>query len=222
MIQLFPLALGLTIAAAGASGPAVPPGTYSYAAAINGQGIGTSTITVTADGGSTVISEKGAASMQGQSGSANDTLTLGSDLAPSAYKATGNLGQQAVQDSATFQGNSVSVSGLQGTKSFGLPGNAKHFIVLDLGTLSGFVALPAQMKAWNNAAVLAVVPSYGQSLALVPDSSQRPARPTGVPANDVALAFAGQFPFTVWYDPATLVTDELDVPAQGLSVTRKP
>lgn len=126
-----------------------------------------------------------------------------------------------MKDSATFNGSSANVTGVQGTQSFNLSGNAKHFVVVDLGTFAGFLALPAQMKAWNNSAVLAVVPSYGQSLAIVPDATLQPARPATVPAADVPLAFGGRVPFTVWYDPNTLVTDEVDVTSQGLSVTRK-
>ncbi len=222
MIQTLPLALALTVGAAAASAPSIPAGTYTYNASLNGQAIGTSVITVTANGGSTVINEKVTGSAQGSSGSGNDTLTLGPDLAPTAYQAQGSVGSQTVKDSATFNGDSVSVNGVQGTKSFNLLGSTKHFAILDLGTFAGFVALPAQMKAWNNAPVLAVVPSYGQSIALSPDASQQPSRPAGVPAADAVLSFGGHVPFTVWYDPATMVTDEIDVPSQSLSVTRKP
>lgn len=221
MIQILPLALGLTLGASAASTPAIAPGTYTYNASLNGQAVATSVITITADGSSTVLTEKGSGSAQGQSGNASATLTLGPDLAPTAYEAQGSIGSQALKDSASFNGSSASVTGMQGTKSFNLLGSTKHFVVVDLGTFAGFVALPAQMKAWNNAAVLAVIPSYGQSLPIVPDATQQPARPASVPGTDVALAFGGSVPFTVWYNPATLVTDEVDVTSQGLSVTRK-
>ena len=220
MIQLLPLTLAALIAAA--PGPSIPAGTYTYSASVNGQTMGTSVVTVSTVGANTVLNEKGSGSAQGQSGNATATLTLGPDLSPTAYQAAATLGSQQLKDSATFAGTSATVSGVQGSKSFSLPGTAKHFVVVDLGTVAGFVALPAQMKAWNNGAVLAIVPSYAQSLSIAPDASLQPARPATVPANDAVLAFGGSVPFTLWYDPGTLVTDEIDVASQGLSVTRKP
>ncbi len=222
MIQILPLALSLTVAASAGSAPSITPGTYTYNALLNGQAVGTSVITVTQNGATTVINEKVTGAAQGTSGSGNATLTLGADLAPTAYQLEGNVGSQTMKDSATFNGNSASINGMQGSKSFNLLGSTKHFAVIDLGSFAGFVALPAQMKAWNNTAVLALVPSYGQSLPLAPDPAQQPSRPTTVPAADAALSFGGHVPFTVWYDPSTMITDEIDVPSQSLSVTRKP
>ena len=222
MINLLPFALATAIGASAPSAPAIPAGTYTYSAAINGQSIGSSVITVASDGSNTVLNEKGSGVAQGQSAASNATLTLGPDLSPMSFQASGSLGSQSMKDSATFNGTSASVTGMQGTQSFSLSGDAKHFVVVDLGSFAGFLALPAQMKAWNNASVLAIVPSYAQSLTLAPDATLQPARPVNVPASDLALAFGGRVPFTVWYNPSTYVTDEVDVTSQGLSVTRKP
>ena len=221
MIQLLPFALALTVGASGAATPAISPGTYTYAASANGAQVGTSVITVTSDGSNTTIAEKGSGSVQGQSGTAADTLTLGADLAPSAYQVTGTVGTQSIKGSASFANKTATVNGLSGTKSFDLLGSTKHFIVIDLGVIAGFVALPAQMASWNNAPVLAVIPSYGTSFTIAPDQSLAPARPASVPAADASLAFGGQIPFTIWYNPSNYVTDEIDVPAQNLTVTRK-
>jgi hypothetical protein len=79
------------------------------------------------------------------------------------------------------------------------------------------------MQAWNNAPALVVVPAMaamGGTLAIVPDNSLAGARPAAVPAQDVALAIGGQFAFTIWYDPATYVPDEIDVPGQNVVVSR--
>ena len=116
----------------------------------------------------------------------------------------------------------ASVTNVHGqNSSFDLPTSAKHFVVVDIDDFAGYLPLPAQMRAWNNAAVLAVVPSIGQSITLTPDASKSGTRPSGVPATDVALTFGGQAPFTIWYDPATNVPDEIDVTAQGISVIRQ-
>ena len=222
MINLLPFALATTIGASAATAPTIPPGTYTYNASVNGQSIGSSVITVASNGSNTVLNEKGSGVAQGQAAASNATLTLGPDLSPMAYQASGSLGTQALKDSATFSGTTASVTGMQGTQSFNLSAPATHFVVVDLGSFAGFLALPAQMKAWNNSSVLAIVPSYAQSLTLAPDATLQPARPAGVPASDTVLAFGGHVPFTVWYNPSTYVTDEVDVASQGLSVTRKP
>ncbi|MDQ2865468.1 MAG: hypothetical protein M3R51_04525 [Candidatus Eremiobacteraeota bacterium] len=221
MIQFIPLALALTIGASAAATPAIAPGTYTYAASSSGSSVGTSVVTVAANGADTVISEKGSGTAQGQSGNAADTLTLGADLAPTAYQLSGTVGARSLNGSATFANNTATVTGLNGTKSFDLLGSTKHFIVIDLGVLAGFIALPAQMAAWNDTAALAVIPSYGTSIPIAPDASLKPARPATVASGDTALAFGGQIPFTIWYNPRTYVTDEIDVPAQSLTVIRK-
>ena len=221
LVVPFALALTAGASAATAPAPAINPGTYTYSASANGTTVGTSVVTVSTSSGTTVISEKGSGSAQGQSGTAADTLTLGSDLAPTSYQLTGSMGAQSVKGSATLTDKTASVTGLNGTKSFDLLGATKHFIVIDIGVLAGFVALPAQMASWNNSPVLAVVPSYGTSLTMTPDPSLKPPRPASVPAADQVLAFGGQIPFTIWYNPANYITDEIDVPVQGLTVIRK-
>ena len=52
------------------------------------------------------------------------------------------------------------------------------------------------------------------------DASAAPARPADVAASDASISLTGQIPLTIWYDPTTYLTDEVDVPSQGLVVTR--
>jgi hypothetical protein len=134
---------------------------------------------------------------------------------------TGSTNGSNVKDSATISNATANVTNVHGqTQSIDLLGSTKHFVIVDLGTFAGFVPLAAQMRAWNNTAVLAVVPILGQSAALVPSSAAAPARPSAVPAADQSVSFDGQAPFTIWYDPATNVPDEIDVTSQGLTVQR--
>jgi hypothetical protein len=196
-------------------------GTYTYKAVLAGANVGTSTITVKQDGTTTEIDEKAVGSYQGESGAGTALLILDDDLAPTKYQATGSFAGSPTKDSAVIAGTSASVTTPRGkTSSITLLPTTKHFVVIDLGTLAGFVPLPAQMKNWDNAPALAVVPTFGQSLSLIPDDGPAPARPTTVPAADVEISFTGQAPFTIWYDPATLVPDEIDMSSQGLTVTR--
>ena len=200
----------------------IAPGTYTYNATLGGTKVGTSTLTVKSVGASTEIDEQASGAVSGASATANATLMLGSDLSPLSYHLSATNDGSPLKDSATITAGTASVTNVHGaTQSFDLLASTKHFVVVDLGTFAGFMPLAAQMRAWDNAAVLAVVPSLGQSVTLVPDTSAPADRPSGIPASDVGISFTGQAPFTIWYDPATNVPDEIDVTAQGLTVTRQ-
>jgi hypothetical protein len=201
----------------------VAAGTYTYKTSYHGADLGTSKITVTNAGNTTQISEQTSGAYSGTAGTASATLVLDGDLSPTSYRATGNMGGNPISDSATLTADTAQVTNAQGaTSSIRLDNGAKHFVVVDLGTLAGFLPLPAQMKAWNDPSVLAVIPSFGQSLPYAPQAAANQSRPAGVPAADVALVFAGHTPFTVWYDPTSLVPDEIDVPSQTLAIVRVP
>lgn len=197
-------------------------GTYNYKTSYHGVDVGTSKVTVTNAGGSMQVSEQTSGSYSGTSGNANATLVLNADLSPASYKATGTMAGNPISDSATISGDTAQVTNAQGTAAtFKLTPDQKHFVVVDLGTVAGFLPLPAQMQAWQNASVCAVVPSFGQSTVISPDTSTTPTRPSTVPASDVALSFQSQHaPFTMWYNPTTLVPDEIDISTQGVTITR--
>jgi hypothetical protein len=213
--------LATHVLAAAPPAASIAPGTYVYKASLAGTSVGTSTITVKQNGTVTEIDERASGSYQGESGSGSALLLLGSDLAPTHYQATGSFAGSPTKDSATIDGTSASVTTPRGqTSSIGLLASTKHFVVIDLGTMAGFIPLPAQMKAWDDSPALAVVPTFGQSVALIPDDGPAPARPAGVPPADVAISFSGQTPFTIWYNPITFVPDEIDITSQGLVVVR--
>jgi hypothetical protein len=216
--------LGLVLASTllASASPVIAPGTYTYDATLAGAKVGTSTLTVKAVNGATEIDEHASGAVSGNGASADVTLMLGTDLSPTAYHLNGTNNGSPVNDSATIANTTASVTNVHGQNaSIDLLASTKHFVVVDLGVFAGFLPLPAQMRAWNDAAVLAVVPSLGQSVALVPSSAAAPTRPSTVPKADQALSFDGQAPFTIWYDPATNVPDEIDVTSQGLVVTRQ-
>lgn len=207
--------IGLILAAS------VAAGSYTYTTTYNGVNLGTSKVTVTSSPSSTQISEQTSGSYSGTSGNATATLVLGGDLSPATYRASGTMAGSPISDSATVSGDTVQVTNARGTTaSFQLSNGAKHFIVVDLGTIAGFVPLPAQIKNWNDPSVLAVVPSFGQSLSISAQPAPTATRPTGVPGVDIALAFSGNAPFTVWYDPSTLVPDKIEIPSQNVVITR--
>jgi hypothetical protein len=204
------------LAALSAGGPALAPGTYSYSAAYNGSVVGASKVTVTRSGNGFAIAEDSSGQIGGQQGTGTSRLVLGADLSPLSYTES----YQVPDDHATASVALTATSATSGGESFALSGDAKHFVVIEIGLVAGLFALPAQMQAWNNAAVQAIVPSFKASLSMTPDSSLTAARPDGVPAGDVALTFGGMTPLTIWYDPATSIPDQFVVPSQNIVVTR--
>jgi hypothetical protein len=200
---------------------AIAPGSYTYKALLSGANVGTSTVQVKSTGGLTEIDERATGSYQGESGSGTAKLMLDATLAPTVYQATGSFAGSPTKDGATMQGSTANVTTPRGqTTAIPLLASTKHFVVIDLGTISGFIPLAAQMKAWGDTPALAVVPSFGRSLTIVPSDPTPAARPSTVPAADAKISFTGQAPFTIWYNPATYVPDEIDVTAQGLQVIR--
>jgi hypothetical protein len=201
------------------------PGTYSYNASLNGASAGSSKIVVTRDaGGAVTISETASGSVQGVDFSGTASYALNADLNPASYAGKYQIAGQSPTAGVTFGQNTATVNGPMNpgghAQTFGLLGGTSHFAVVEPGLVAGLFALPAQMHVWNGASLTVIAPVYGRDQALAPVSDTSPARPAGVPAGDASLSFGGNLPFTIWYDPTTLVTDEIDVPSQHASVTR--
>lgn len=213
------LSLIFTIAALIA--PATPAdGTYNYVSSVNGAPVGKTSITVTHAPNGLVLAEKASGSFNGESGTIQDTLDLDSTLAPSSYNASAVFGDRPMKAALTFNGTSATQTGDIGTKTYDLVADAKHFVVLDIGPFSGWFALPAQMVAWNNAPAMAIAPAFGHGFPLVA-TNQTPSRPKNIPATDVSIAVNQPVAFTVWYDPKTLLVDQVEIPTQGVIVTRQ-
>lgn len=202
---------------------AIAAGTYNYTATLAGNPSGKTAITVTRNADGTVaIGETSTGTYQGMSGSATATLSLGRDDATvTNYAAHILVGGNAVESTATFAGKTATVNGVGGEQTFSLvPG--QQFVLIDGALMSGFIALPSQVVAWPNAPLQLLQPIYGQATALLTDPNAKPVRPAGVPAGDASLSVTGPLPMVEWYDPATMIPDEIDVSAeQPLAITRQ-
>ena len=200
---------------------AIATGTYAYTAALNGAVSGQTTITVTHNrNGTYTIGEDGSGTVQGVVGTAQATLTLAPDFSPASYNAKLDVGGTDLTPSATFSGATVAISGgLQDSNATAPVGG--HFVLIDGGLIAGFVALPAQVTSWPGTPLSVVAPVYGSSSALTVDPMAKPVRPADVPATDVAISFAAPVALVEWYDPITMIPDEIDVPSQGFTATRK-
>jgi len=203
--------------------PAAPAdGTYTYVSSLNGAPIGKTAITVRRDAAGIVLSEQGSGTFNGQQGVVKDTLTLEtSQLSPTAYNVAANVDGRPVSMGLSFKGADAYQTGdLQ--KTYDLVENAKHFVVLDFGPFSGWFALPSQMQAWNGAPAVAIVPAMQYGITIAPDAALPADHPKTVPSADTALNVTSPMPFTLWYDPKTMVVDLLAFPTQGITVTRQP
>lgn len=198
-------------------------GTYSYVTSFNGAQVEKTAVTVTHDpSGKIVLSESATGNMNGRSGSISDTLTLDQTLAPLGYSSNASIADsRSMQANLAFSGDQAKQTG-DVTKTYALSAAAKHFVIFDFGPFTGYFALPAQMQAWNDDPVTAIVPMYAQAVSISVDKSLAPDRPKDVPAADAHISIKTPVQLTVWYDPKSLVVDQLDVPTEGLSVTRQP
>lgn len=208
--------------AAASSTPAVPPdGWYTYVSTIPGRGTGQTSVRVSHDGPSLVLDESASGSSDSISGNGKAKMTLDAGLTPTSYRATYSFGGSPSDVNVRFNASNATETEAAGTQTFALGNVAQHFVVVDGALLSGYVALPAQMRAWANAPVMGVIPMFGRAFQLAPDSTVQVQRPKTLPAADTALTFTSPVTFTIWYDPSTLVVDEIDVPSQGATIVRR-
>ena len=214
--------LSLMLAAAvNAAAPA--EGTYTYVTSLNGAQIEKTNVTVSrAPSGDIVLSEKGSGFLNGRSGSISDTLTLDQALAPVNYSALASIADSRQMESTLDFKDGQALQSGDVSKTYRLASAAEHFVVLDFGPVTGYFAFPAQMQAWNDSPVMAIVPLYAQGVPIAVDKSLKPQRPQGVPGSDVEISVNAPVQFTVWYDPKTLVADEMEAPAEGIVITRQP
>lgn len=213
----------ILLAALSGAVPTLTPGTYTYAATYQGTQSGTSTLTVRRDGDTTTIQENANGAINDVQVAGTVTLTLGADLIPKVYDGSYDSGAAHSVITVTVASTVATVTG---TTTYGMPLTfplkppARHLVVIEPGLMSGLFALPAQMQAWQYDPILAIAPSVAKSENFELDTTAKPARPDGVPAQDTQISFGGPLAFTIWYDPATYVPDAVVVPSQNAVITR--
>jgi hypothetical protein len=213
-------AFALAVAAATVAFPA--SGAYNYTASMSGQPIGQWNVTVKRSDSATQIDENSWASVMGMTLSAKATLALGSDLSPTRYTGNYLAAGQNVGVTVALTAASATITGSQSdaARTVALGTDTHHFVVIEPGLLAGLFALPAQLASWNESTVTWLSPVTGSAQPLTRDSAAPPARPAGVPAQDVELSLTGQIPVTMWYDPGTFIADRIEVPSQHTILTR--
>ncbi len=218
----------LMLAAATATASFPAPGTYRYSATLNGQPAGHWTLNVKAGSEGTEIDEDSVAIFMGVQMSAKAALVLGPDFSPvkydGNYRAAGL--NPIVSVAATSDSATVTSSQAPPAKNLGLVPNTRHLVIIDPGLAAGLFVLPAQLAAWREDSVTWVTPITAEAASLATQSDPPSSPPDGVPPNDVAISLVGtsstgRIPVTIWYDPSTMVPDEILVPSQNAVLTRQ-
>ena len=213
--------LALVFVVAAATAPATPAdGVYSYAVSIGGASAGKTTIQLAHTTGGVELTESGTASLGGSEFAGSATLRLDGSLAPTSYAAVYSPSGRTIHAALAFNANTANETADNGNMAFTLGANTKNFAVLDGSLFAGFFILPAQLRTWNAQSFTAVAPMFGRSVAIALDATLKADRPMDVPVADVPLSVSDPVEFTLWYDPATLVVDELVVPQQDATYSR--
>jgi hypothetical protein len=209
-------------AATGAVFPA--PGTYRYSASLGAQRVGQWSVTVKTNGPNTEIDETSSASVSGMQLAATASLILGPDLAPLSYSGSYRTPMQSPTPSVTLTATSATVQGAvtaSGPRQLSLAPGTQHFVVIEPGLLAGLFGLPSQLGAWKATAVTWIMPATAQGQALTINPAATASRPSGVPPQDAVLSIDRPLVVTIWYDPTTLVPDDISVPSQNAELTRE-
>ena len=214
-------ALLLVAAAPNAAFPG--PGTYRYDATLGGQHIGVWSATVQNGPGNTEVDESSTAMFAGMPLAATASLALAPDLSPLKYDGSYHMPGQnpTVTVTVTGAGAVVNSTLTNQTQRVGLLPNTQHFVVVEPGLLAGLFVLPAQLNAWKESAVTWVTPTSAQAQLLIINQNASAPRPRGVPSKDALLSIEQPLVVTIWYDPSTLVPDEVIVPSQSATLTRE-
>jgi hypothetical protein len=198
------------------------PATYRYTGSMGGEKIGSWAISVTQnDAMGPVLAETSSASIFGMPLSATASLILGPDFAPTKYDGSYKTPNENPTVSVALTPTSATVVSTLANqpRQIALGANTHHFVVIEPGLMAGLFALPAQLGAWKDSSVTWITPTTAQAESLTTTPSTPP-RPAGIAAQDAAIAIDAPIAVTIWYDPNTLVPDEIIVPSQNAVLTR--
>ena len=226
-VALGSLALAFTVGAPTAiAAPAAPSdGTYTFVVERGGQKVGDSSVSVKRGAFGVAVHE--AETFPGISETVDETLDP-SDLRPTSYVSSFPLSSEVgVTARVAFDagGAKQTVDGTTGITDFRLESGTSRMLVIDGVMASGFLMLPAQIQAMSIDAFTLLSPSRADTYDCRSKATGSAFRPAGIPAADVAIQVDGSSAeggtqFIEWYDPHTMVVDEVDVPASQVTISR--
>jgi len=201
----------------------VPAGVYCYVQMEYGRITEESRITVVRRGAGVIIYDATVGALGRDSFSSHDSMHIGTDLAPKDYSGRYRLRQWTSTARATLSdGSATAASNATGgrPRKLALIPSTHHFVVIAAGLFGGIFMLPAQLHAWSASAVTALEPSLARTEILSTTAKPLLPRPANVPEHDGTFTVEGRIPFTVWYDRATFIIDEVVVPSRHATVAR--
>ena len=217
--------IGIGPVAARAAATAPPDGSYAFAVSRGGVKVGTAAVTVRRAAPSVTVHE--VETFTGVTETADESLDMDA-LSPTSYVSsfpvTSDIGVTA-RISFDSLGARETVDGVTGSTDFRLESGTSRLVVVDGAMATGFLFLPAQVKAQQLTAFTLLSPSLADTYYCTVNASATPPRPPGLPGGDVSLTIDGSAPsstteFDIWYDPQTLNVDEIDVPSQETTIAR--
>lgn len=191
----------------------LPDGIYRYAVIDSGQPSATSAIRVSRSAGDLVIEEH--ASPMEENESSRRTL----DPSTFALRSYTDASDGKPYFTLTIDGNTATAlrQGAPATKISALP--RAPFILFDY-FIGAFFHLPATLHGVATSA-LSLVVLGGDSVVPLIVTAGSAKRPAGVPPIDAsATVILDGATVTLWYDPATFVLDECDLPAARIVYKR--
>lgn len=205
--------------AAASSAPSastIPDGKYTYQFRQSGSPIGTSSITVSRANGAVKVHEVVVFQAKYTLDSTVDPTTFSTTSLHAVYASTPldvTFGASSFQEQARG-------------KTFTLPAvaGAKGVAVLDGPVMTGLFLTPAQIRATGSMMLTGVSAAAAASFACTFVDAPASTKPSKVAASDIGYATKGltSGDVTVWADPATLVPQDMEVPAQGISIVLVP
>ena len=196
------------------------PGIYRYEVVSGAKTIGKNELNVRRTALGTKIEESGSAHLETGDSSAKSSMLLDQNLNIAAYDASYTSLEQTMKTVVTIAGREATMVAGTDKRIIALGGSSKGFVILDAALVSGFFALPAQMRVRANGDATVLIPGTGASAFIDVIPEDRPARPPEVPQSDESLSFAGELPFVEWFDPRSLVVDEISLPGQNVTIHR--
>ena len=217
------LATASTVVLAATVAPA--DGAYKYAVTRGGASVGSTIVTVKRAAPSITIHEL--ETFGGVTETVDESLD-GGDLSPTAYMSTFPVTSDVtVTARVTFYsgGARFTVDTVPGSTEFRVERGTTRLVVVDGALVTGFLFLPAQIRAQGLNVFTVYAPSGAETFYCTINATATPPRPAGLPAPDLPLTVdgssqSGNTEFVVWYDPTTLIVDEVDVPTQQVTIAR--
>jgi hypothetical protein len=220
-------ALALATASTSAIAAALAPtdGSYKYSVTRGGSNVGSTVVTVKRAVPSITVHE--VETFGGVTETVDESLD-GGDLSPTAYVSTFPVTSEVTVTArvAFYSGGArFTVDTVPGFTDFRVETGTKRLVVVDGALATGFLFLPAQIRAQALNVFTVYAPSGAETFYCTINATAAPPRPAGLPAPDVSLTVdgssqSGNTEFVVWYDPTSLIVDEVDVPTQQVTIAR--